>query len=137
MKIRIVMVAAILCALTGSCTISTTTARHISSSSTTSAPRCDRSKQDCALQERITAANTYLETRPGTVGFVVRDRESGFVYRSARADEQVWTSVGFTGPDERYTLAIMNALNGEGGYDEGVETISHVARVLLARVGDY
>ena len=288
MKIRIVMVAAILCALTGSCTISTTTSPHISGSSTTTAPRCDQVKQDCALEERIAAANTYLETRPGTVGFVVRDRESGSVYRSARSDEQVWTastiklamaadllikdraqsirlsagdrqlieamlhssdddaadalwtkysgsdhltfnrdfqafgmtdlesqrgfsdvypywgfqkctpddldhlmqyvldkldaedrdylvnqmknvapiqqwgvwaagpdehpgnkngwseeqggwvinSVGFTGPDERYTLAIMNALNGEGGYDEGVETISHVARVLLARVGD-
>ncbi|MCE5292408.1 MAG: tat pathway signal sequence [Nocardiaceae bacterium] len=44
----------------------------------------------------------------------------------------VINSVGFAGPDQQYTLAIMNALQGKGGYDEGVETISHVAKVLLA-----
>ena len=44
----------------------------------------------------------------------------------------VINSVGFAGPDQRYTLAIMNSLNGEGDYDDGVATDSHVAQLLLA-----
>lgn len=44
----------------------------------------------------------------------------------------VINSVGFAGPDQRYTLAIMNSLNGEGGYDEGVATDTRVAELLLA-----
>ncbi len=44
----------------------------------------------------------------------------------------VINSVGFAGPNQRYTLAIMNSLNGEGGYDDGVATDSHVAQLLLA-----
>lgn len=50
------------------------------------------------------------------------DEDSGWVINS----------VGFAGPSQRYTLAIMNSLDGEGGYDDGVETDSHVARLLLA-----
>lgn len=238
----------------------------------------------CTTQQRISAADEYLKTRPGRVGFVLRDRTTGFIYRSPAADQLVWTastiklamaadllmkdragtikltapdrdliqkmlhssdddaadalwekyagkdkqqfnrdfvafgmtglepevsfssgkpywgfqkctpddldhlmqyvltqldptdrayivdqmqnvasdqqwgvwaagtdqhpgnkdgwseeeggwvinSVGFSGPDQRYTLAIMNALQGKGGYDDGVQTISHVAKVLLA-----
>ncbi|MEU0497306.1 tat pathway signal sequence [Mycobacterium sp. NPDC006124] len=41
-------------------------------------------------------------------------------------------SVGFAGPRQRYTLAIMNALGGEGGYDDGVETTTQLSRLLLA-----
>ncbi|WTZ55037.1 tat pathway signal sequence [Nocardia sp. NBC_01388] len=44
----------------------------------------------------------------------------------------VINSVGFAGPGQRYTLAIMNSLGGAGGYDEGVETVTHVAALLLA-----
>ncbi len=44
----------------------------------------------------------------------------------------VINSVGFAGPNQRYTLAIMNSLNGEGDYDDGVETDSRVAELLLA-----
>lgn len=40
-------------------------------------------------------------------------------------------SVGFAGPQQRYTLAIMNSLNGEGGYDDGVETTTRLAQLLL------
>ncbi|WP_109639950.1 tat pathway signal sequence [Lentzea roselyniae] len=43
----------------------------------------------------------------------------------------VMNSVGFVGPDERYTLAIMNNLKGEGGYDEGRETATEIARILF------
>lgn len=44
----------------------------------------------------------------------------------------VVNSVGFAGPQQRYTLAIMNSLKGEGGYDEGVETTTRLAEILLA-----
>ncbi|WP_280422890.1 serine hydrolase [Nocardia carnea] len=51
------------------------------------------------------------------------------------SDEQggwVVNSVGFAGPGERYTLAIMTAMNGEGGYQEGAETDTTVAEYLLS-----
>lgn len=44
----------------------------------------------------------------------------------------VMNTVGFVGPDQRYTLAAMNNLSGEGGYDEGRETVTHVAELLFA-----
>jgi len=44
----------------------------------------------------------------------------------------VINSVGFVGPGERYTLAIMNSLRGEGGYPEGVATDTHIAALLFA-----
>jgi beta-lactamase class A len=47
---------------------------------------------DCDLQQRIAAADAYLTTRPGTVGYVLRDRFSGAVYRNPRAAERVWTA---------------------------------------------
>jgi hypothetical protein len=43
----------------------------------------------------------------------------------------VVNSVGFAGPGQRYTLAIMNGLGGDGGYDDGVETTTELARILL------
>lgn len=45
-------------------------------------------------------------------------------------------SVGFAGPRQRYTLAIMNALGDEGGYDDGVKTTTHLSELLLAGHGD-
>ncbi|WP_189212461.1 tat pathway signal sequence [Actinokineospora fastidiosa] len=44
----------------------------------------------------------------------------------------VMNSIGFVGPAERYTVVILNDLRGEGGYDEGRETTSEVARLLFA-----
>lgn len=44
----------------------------------------------------------------------------------------VINSVGFAGPGQRYTLAVMNALGGAGGYDDGVTTTTHLAQILLA-----
>jgi hypothetical protein len=44
----------------------------------------------------------------------------------------VINSVGFAGPQQRYTLAVMNSLQGEGGYDDGVETTTRLAQILLA-----
>lgn len=44
----------------------------------------------------------------------------------------VVNSVGFAGPNQRYTLAVMNALAGEGGYEDGVTTTTELSRILLA-----
>ena len=44
----------------------------------------------------------------------------------------VVNSVGFAGPQQRFTLAVMNALGGAGGYDEGVATTTRLAGILLA-----
>lgn len=43
----------------------------------------------------------------------------------------VVNTVGFAGPQQRYTLAIMNSLDGEGGYDDGEETTTQISRILL------
>ena len=48
----------------------------------------------------------------------------------------VTNSVGFAGPGQRYTLAVMNALGGECGYDDGVATTSRLAELLLAGHGE-
>jgi beta-lactamase class A len=47
----------------------------------------------------------------------------------------VTNSVGFAGPGQRYTLAMMNSLGGTGGYDDGVATTTHLAQILLAGLG--
>lgn len=43
----------------------------------------------------------------------------------------VMNSVGFVGPDQRYTVAMMNSLNGHGDYDTGQTTDNHIARLLF------
>jgi hypothetical protein len=40
-------------------------------------------------------------------------------------------SVGFAGPRQRYTLAMMNSLNGHGGYHAGTDTVTEVAAILF------
>lgn len=40
-------------------------------------------------------------------------------------------SVGFAGPGARFTLTMMNSLNGEGGYPEGTDTVTQVAALLF------
>nr|WP_245713862.1 class A beta-lactamase-related serine hydrolase [Nocardia vaccinii] len=44
----------------------------------------------------------------------------------------VVNSVGFAGPGERYTLAVMNDLGDKGGYDDGEKTTTQVAKILLS-----
>ncbi|WP_067480050.1 tat pathway signal sequence [Nocardia amamiensis] len=50
------------------------------------------------------------------------------------AEEGGWVvnSVGFAGPGERYTLAIMTSLGDAGGYTEGADTDTKVAEMLFA-----
>jgi hypothetical protein len=40
-------------------------------------------------------------------------------------------TVGWAGPGQRYTLAVMNSLNGHGGYADGKATDSRVAKLLF------
>jgi hypothetical protein len=49
-------------------------------------------QKDCDFAERLAAADAYVATRPGTVGYVLRDRTTGAVYRNAHAGDQVWTA---------------------------------------------
>ena len=44
------------------------------------------------LPERVARADAYLATRPGTVGYVVRDRATGLAYRNAAAGTPIWTA---------------------------------------------
>ncbi|MEO6881995.1 MAG: tat pathway signal sequence [Mycobacteriaceae bacterium] len=44
----------------------------------------------------------------------------------------VINSVGFVGPGQRWTLAMMSSLDGQGGYDDGVATLNSVAATITA-----
>jgi beta-lactamase class A len=47
---------------------------------------------DDDMVARVAAADAYLTTRPGTVGYVLRDRATGAVYRNSHAGDPVWTA---------------------------------------------
>jgi hypothetical protein len=46
----------------------------------------------------------------------------------------IMNSVGFVGPGQRYTIAIMNSLNGQGDEDDGRVTVSQVAQTIFGGV---
>jgi hypothetical protein len=43
----------------------------------------------------------------------------------------VMNTIGFVGPEERFTLAVMNDLHGQGAYQEGRDTDTEVAKILF------
>ncbi|GHH47184.1 class A beta-lactamase-related serine hydrolase [Lentzea cavernae] len=47
---------------------------------------------ECDFQKRLKAAQDYAETRPGSVGFVLRDRKTGAVWRNDHASDMTWTA---------------------------------------------
>ena len=47
---------------------------------------------ECDFQKRLKAAQDYAETRPGSVGFVLRDRRTGAVWRNDHAGDLTWTA---------------------------------------------
>ncbi len=53
---------------------------------------CTDAEPDCTLQQRISEADAYLTTRPGTIGYVLRDRSTGAFYRNAHAGDLIWTA---------------------------------------------
>lgn len=64
------------------------------SATTTTTPACSApgADFDCDLRQRIQAAQDYVAKRPGTVGIVLRDRQTGQVWRNDKADTPVWTA---------------------------------------------
>lgn len=46
---------------------------------------------DCDFQGRLAAVQTYTGTRPGTIGVVLRDRQTGAVWRNSAASTTMWT----------------------------------------------
>jgi hypothetical protein len=49
-------------------------------------------RADDDMAARVASADSYLATRPGAVGYVVRDRATGAVYRNSHAANPVWTA---------------------------------------------
>jgi hypothetical protein len=47
---------------------------------------------DCDFQRRFVSVQTYLAKRPGTTGVVVRDRQTGAVWRNDHAGDLTWTA---------------------------------------------
>ncbi len=45
---------------------------------------------DQGLQRRIAKAQAYAANRPGVAGIVVRDRETGAVWRNANSQTHIW-----------------------------------------------
>ncbi|MGW0163076.1 tat pathway signal sequence [Mycobacterium sp. NPDC003323] len=60
--------------------------------SPTAAASCTQAAGQCDFRERLIEAERYLQTRPGTVGFVLRDRTTGGAYRNANAATPIWTA---------------------------------------------
>jgi hypothetical protein len=56
------------------------------------AATCPDTGFDCDFQNRFTQVEDYLKTRPGTVGIVVRDRQSGAVWHNEHSADLVWTA---------------------------------------------
>ncbi|OPE53849.1 tat pathway signal sequence, partial [Mycolicibacterium diernhoferi] len=56
------------------------------------AATCTAGDAQCVLRQRIATAEAYIAGRPGTIGFVLRDRVTGARYRSAAAATPIWTA---------------------------------------------
>jgi hypothetical protein len=72
----------------------TASMQDLNKTTTTTTPTCPApgTDFDCDLRQRIQAAQAYVATRPGTVGIVLRDRQTGQVWRNDKADTLVWTA---------------------------------------------
>ncbi|HWO63021.1 MAG TPA: tat pathway signal sequence [Umezawaea sp.] len=53
---------------------------------------CPDTGFDCDFQARFTKVEEYVKTRPGTVGIVVRDRQTGAVWHNDHSADLVWTA---------------------------------------------
>lgn len=54
--------------------------------------KADCAATGCDLRSRIAAADAYLASRPGTVGYVLRDRAAGTRYANTNANAMIWTA---------------------------------------------
>ena len=76
---------------TGAPTTTATTATAATQAAEADCPLPD-SGFDCDFQRRLTAVQAYVRQRPGTVGIVMRDRQTGAVWRNENATKPVWTA---------------------------------------------
>ena len=93
-------------------------------------------RADDDLGARVAAADSYLATRPGVVGYVLRDRKTGAVYRNSHAADPVWTastiklamvvdllsrhragSITLTGADNRLIAAMLHSSDDDAADD--------------------
>ena len=92
------------------------------------------------LDDMPAPLRSYLVT---TLSHVAADQHFG-VWGAGRANhpgnKDGWSveqpgwiinSVGFAGPGQRYTLAMMNSLDGHGGFHAGTDTVTQVAAILF------
>ena len=68
------------------------------------------------------------------------DKQAEATYKEVQAANEILSDpakkenfdrFGFAGPHQRYTLAMMNSLNGHGGYHAGTDTLTQVAAILF------
>jgi len=57
-----------------------------------SAPSTECGGWGCAQQQRFTAAANLIKSKPGYLGAIVRDRQTGAVWRAGATDRAIWTS---------------------------------------------
>lgn len=79
----------------------------------------------CDFQRRFAAVEAYLRTRPGTVGVVVHDRQTGAVWRNGYADTRVWTES---------TIKLAMSVNLFLRNQAGQITLSSADRDLIQRM---
>src|SRR5512138_3429433 len=47
---------------------------------------------DCAVHDHFAAAEALIKTKPGYLGIVVKDRQTGLVWKSGAVDRPIWTA---------------------------------------------
>lgn len=105
----------------------------------------------CTASDLDQVINYVLEQLPGDLrGYIVTEMRNvatdqhfgvwGAGPRNEPGNKDGWSvekpgwitdTVGFAGPGARYTLTIMNSLNGQGGYHDGITTLTEVASLLF------
>jgi len=78
------------------------------------------------MRTRIAAVEDFLETRPGMIGIVLRDRQSGAVWQNKYAGSQIYMA-------STSKLAIATTLLGTvaGEFLRGATSLSHKVRGLV------
>jgi hypothetical protein len=94
-----------------------------------------------SLEKVPAAVSDYLTTQLQRVARNQQWGVWGAGHAAAPANKNGWwgyrsgwviNSVGAVGPGQRYIVALMNDLQGQGGYDDGVRTTTRVAELLFA-----
>ncbi|NUS43063.1 MAG: tat pathway signal sequence [Mycobacteriaceae bacterium] len=83
----------------------------------------------CDLRMRITTVDNYLRTRPGVVGYVVRDRVSGGSYANGNANAPIWTAstIKLATAADLLTRNRSGALHLSGGDYADIDRMLHTS----------